>query len=621
MNPSSLRRTPAGIVAAILFGTVVPANSAEVFFAGAEFLPAGKVVGDQVEPALAIGSQRGLLVWQDNSLTSGWSVRGRLLGAQASGIANSFLIGSEIAGDSANPSVAVLSDGKFLVAWQAGRAGNQSIAAQLVSRDGVLLGQPVRLAQPGADQRKPKPAATRDGGAVIAWTATGVDRDMDAVCAIRLNSSGELLGAPVQLNQTEDFNQRDAEVAVLEDGTLAFVWVSEQQVPGDATSLMLRTFGASLIPVSGERVLVSKTNPLSSPKISTHSSGLLLGWNEYQVENPAAGWEIIGRKFSPQGVPSGAEIRINQSSRGVQKDLSLAPVGSGKFLAVYESGFTDGSGFGICGRLLDLNTGDHGEELVINSRKAADQIMPTVAAMDNGDAVVAWVSFLGLETGTEVVAQRLGSAPDTLPTSPIPFVSAMSASRLRVTWEPLQGYAVASYLVHVNGSSPVETVNHFHTISGLVPASTHSVNIAAKLADGRICSLSSSVSGTTWGADENADGLPDDWQALHFGSLESSWPSPITDSDGDGKSDRDEFLSGTSPVDAGDVLKTSISESPNGKVLSWNSKPGALYQVQFSSDLNSWQDLQSVRMAVGVTDSVLVSELPDNVYFRVNYLR
>lgn len=622
MNSTSLRRTQGRLAAAILLGTVAPALSSEVYFGGAEFLPAGKVAGDQVKPALAFGSQRGLLVWQDNSLTTGWSVRGRLLGTQASGIAQTFLIGQDSSGDSVNPSVAALAGGSFLVAWQAGRPGNAYIVAQVVSRDGVLQGQPVRIPGIGTDQRKPKAVGTRDGGAVVVWTATGADREMDAVCAVRLNSKAEPVAPVVRLNETEEFNQRDADMALHEDGSITFVWVSELQVPGAVSSLVMRTYGEALTPTSGERVIVSKSNPVSAPRVAGLPSGLLLAWCEYQVENPLAGWEIIGRKFTPQGAPSGPEFQINQSSRGIQKELSLVATGKEKFLAVYESEFTDGSGMGICGRPLDLNTGLHGEEFVVNSRKAADQMMPTAASADNGDAVVMWVSFLGLDGGTEVVAQRIGSTADTLPASPVPFVSALSSSKLRVTWEALQGYAVSSYLVYVNGSPTASEVSAlFHTISGLNPASSHTVRIAAKLADGRICPASATVSGTTWGPDENADGLPDDWQALYFGTEESSWPAAAADTDGDGKSNREEFLSGTSPVDAADVLKTTLSDSPNGRVLTWNSKPGALYQIQFSADLQSWQDLHSVRVAVGVTDSVLVAELPDNVYFRVNYLR
>lgn len=622
MNSTSLRRTPGQLAAAILLGTVAPALSAEVYFGGAEFLPAGKIAGDQVKPALALGSQRGLLVWQDNSLTTGWSVRGRLLGTQASGIAQTFLIGQDSSGDSANPSVATLAGGNFLVTWQAGRPGAQHIVAQVVNRDGVLQGQSVRISELGTDQRKPKAVGTRDGGAVVVWTATGADREMDAVCAAKLNSKAEPVGSAVRLNETEEFNQRDVDVALHDDGSITFVWVSELQVPGAVSSVVIRTYGESLTPTTGERVIVSKSNPVSAPKISGRPSGLFLAWNEYQVDDAIAGWEIIGRKFTRQGAPSGAEFPINQFSRGVQKDLSLVTAGNDKFLAVYESGLIDGSGTGICGRLLDLNSGVHGDEFVVNSRKAADQVMPTAASADTGDAVVMWVSFLGLEGGTEVVAQRIGSTADNLPASPLPFVSALSSSKLRVTWEALQGYAVSSYLVYINGSSTATEVSSpFHTVSGLTPASTHAVRIAAKLADGRICPTSATVSGTTWGSDENADGLPDDWQSTHFGAVESAWPAASADTDGDGKSNREEFLSGTSPVDAADVLKTSLTESPNGRVLSWNSKPGALYQIQFSADLQAWQDLQSVRVAVGVTDSVLVAELPDNVYFRVNYLR
>ena len=80
------------------------------------------------------------------------------------------------------------------------------------------------------------------------------------------------------------------------------------------------------------------------------------------------------------------------------------------------------------------------------------------------------------------------------------------------------------------------------------------------------------------------DGLPDSWVAQYFGSA-SATVNPNADSDGDGVSNRDEFRSGTSPVDANSVLRfTAISTSS----LAWLATPYELYEVHATTDFTNW---------------------------------
>jgi hypothetical protein len=125
----------------------------------------------------------------------------------------------------------------------------------------------------------------------------------------------------------------------------------------------------------------------------------------------------------------------------------------------------------------------------------------------------------------------------------------------------------------------------------------------------------------TWSDDDNADGLPDNWQVKYFGPIASFWPLPGADSDGDGNSNRDEFLAGTNPADGSSALRTSIENTQLGTLLVWNSLPGGLYQIQASSDLINWSDVGGIRLASGNRESVLVQDVPVNSYFRVTCLR
>ena len=105
------------------------------------------------------------------------------------------------------------------------------------------------------------------------------------------------------------------------------------------------------------------------------------------------------------------------------------------------------------------------------------------------------------------------------------------------------------------------------------------------------------------------------------GGVAQLWPGVGFDSDGDGKTNREEFLSGTNPIDSTSVLRTVLSSTSQGAMLSWNTQPGGIYQLQVSTNLMDWVDYQGVRIAAGTSDATLIGDAPESAYFRVNILR
>jgi LmbE family N-acetylglucosaminyl deacetylase len=92
--------------------------------------------------------------------------------------------------------------------------------------------------------------------------------------------------------------------------------------------------------------------------------------------------------------------------------------------------------------------------------------------------------------------------------------------------------------------------------------------------------------------DHDGDELPDAWELEHFGSLADA--DPLGDNDGDGRSNRDEFISGLDPRLPD---RTNLSISADGRAVSF-SVPAAAgagydgltrrYRLQFSPDLSEW---------------------------------
>jgi len=127
------------------------------------------------------------------------------------------------------------------------------------------------------------------------------------------------------------------------------------------------------------------------------------------------------------------------------------------------------------------------------------------------------------------------------------------------------------------------------------------------------------------GADSNGNGLPDAWQRTYFGTL---GVDPNADPDGDGMSNKQEYIAGTNPTNSADkLLITDFNTTPGGSNISltWSSVPTRSYFIQKSLNLSSpnWIDSGlGVFSSSGssITQSIIDTNSPERFY-RVQAIR
>jgi len=158
------------------------------------------------------------------------------------------------------------------------------------------------------------------------------------------------------------------------------------------------------------------------------------------------------------------------------------------------------------------------------------------------------------------------------------------------------GESVRVLLVVRNGTT--------NELGGAVPAPAargtfHPINLAAP------CS------------DADRDGLCDDWELAHFGSLQAT--DGTIDSDGDGLTDKQEHDGGTNPKnDPPPLVLHVVSAGESGITVEWRRLPGRTYRIDSASNVtDAFVPVPSSRLVQnpGNPDSIEVKLAEENPLF------
>ena len=214
----------------------------------------------------------------------------------------------------------------------------------------------------------------------------------------RLDAAGKKVGDEILLNQYAHFNQRTPSVAVLDNGNLLVVWVSESPSSSDwrknfRVDLIGREFDAKGQPVADEFPVAAaddliQANPVVSPDIG---GGFTVFWSQ-QEGTSTRGWDVYARSFGSDTSASGAAFRVNDYTTGDQFAPKVASSG-GRQLVVWTSVGQDGSREGVYGRVLQSGA-LAGDEFRVNVTTASRQFHPAVATDGQGRAMTAWAGFV-----------------------------------------------------------------------------------------------------------------------------------------------------------------------------------------------------------------------------------
>ena len=366
-------------------------------------------MGDQGNPdfgALADGGFVGVWVSVDQDGSAG-GVYAQRYDATGASVGPEFRVNSHTEAYQSWPSVAGLSDGGFLVAWNSlGQDGSGfGVYAQRFGADGLALGPEFRVNTYATNhQYYPDAAALADGGFVVCWTSSAQDGSTAGIYGQRFGADGASVGPEFRANTHITHSQEFPTLTALAPGGFVIAWVSNGQDGGNG-GIYAQRYDAAGAPTGLEfRVNTRTSGDQNEPAIQgLADGGFLVSWTSHGQDGDLAG--IFAQRFTAAGAPTGPEFRVNTHRAEDQTKSVIAALEDGGFVVSWQSWRQDGSLSGIYAQRYSARGEADGAEFRVNSYTQLNQLDAAITGLAGGGFVVGWTSAGPDGSGTGVSAQ------------------------------------------------------------------------------------------------------------------------------------------------------------------------------------------------------------------------
>lgn len=278
------------------------------------------------------------------------------------------------------------------------------------------------LPQLDGDQVRSHMSFNQEGGYLVTQDNTA-DGDGLGIRARQFTASLSGAGSTLVVNSHTKGDQENPRVAALPNGGAAFVWQSGGEVGK-------RIYARFLLPsgqFNGRESWVSagggetEMNPAAS---AFADSSVVFVWSNYGKDGSLQG--IFGRRFSSTGTPLTGEFQVNQFTQFNQRDPAVAALENGNFVVTWIS---EGQGHServdVFARIFDSEGQPVGSEFRVNTGGCAEEVCddiasnPDVVAVGESGFIVAWSQRPGDGSGNWNVHGRAYNLSGTAAGAPV----------------------------------------------------------------------------------------------------------------------------------------------------------------------------------------------------------
>ncbi len=293
------------------------------------------------------------------------------------------------------PSVIGLSDGGFMIIWDAVSPNNIAYAGVIGQRfdaNGEKVGTDFKISTYElGSQFNVDLVELQGGGFIFTWQSDGQDGDSSGVYGQMLDASLNPIGVEFQISTYTAGYQGSAKVTALTDGGFVVSWYSSDQNNGQA-GVYTQRFDASGVAVGSETLVnTDPTFSASNPAITAlETGGYVITWTSNGGDGSQSG--IMAQIYDAAGAAVGANYVVNATTLNNQIEPDITTLADGSFIITWAGWWIDGAEYGVVGQQFSATGELIGPEFRINSYEFGNQQRPSIAALEGGGFVVTWYS-------------------------------------------------------------------------------------------------------------------------------------------------------------------------------------------------------------------------------------
>ena len=302
-----------------------------------------------------------------------------------------FQVNTTTIGNQSNSTVAIDTDGDFVISWQSDGQDGTKIYAQRYNTDGTTQGDEFQVnTGTTGNQYNPVIAIDTDGDFVISWQSDS--QDGTDIYARRYNNLGVAQGGEFKVNTYTTSDQANP-IAVAMDSSGDFVisWISLEE--GFSYEIYAQRYNNLGVAQGNEfKVNTYTTSDQYNSTVAMDADGdFVISWQSFGQDGSSNG--IYAQRYNNLGVAQGGEFRVNDYIASNQANPTVAMDTDGNFVISWQSDGQDGSINGIYARRYNNLGVAQGGEFKVNTYTTNDQANPTVAMDADGSFVISWQSF------------------------------------------------------------------------------------------------------------------------------------------------------------------------------------------------------------------------------------
>lgn len=324
-----------------------------------------------------------------------------------------------------NPSVAALSGGRFVVAYQQSNTDND-IRYRIVAANGTVGTESFAPSTNTGAQSAPAVAVLPNGNFVISWIGpNGADTADVWVRQFDGSTGSAVTGSELVVNTTQTGSQSLPSIAPLSDNNYAVTW-RDPAALGDVRSRVMGTTAA----VSSEIAVITTATAQNNPRSAGLSGGGFVvvysdaAQTEGSIVDTTSQSNIYAQRYDNTGTLQGTRFLVNGATTGNQTTPAIAALSGGGFLVSWQSNTDPDATGGLFGRrFTSTGTADDSYEFQLNERRIDTQSASALAPLASNSFAAAWADNTLDGASNPGIGARLFTAAVTTPNLSINDVS------------------------------------------------------------------------------------------------------------------------------------------------------------------------------------------------------